>query len=344
MEEKKEKKTRTKRSKMPSLIKYGALDKTVVKKPQKDYAPMLEGPATNKLDMAHSRQLTFEDISNEAIIENNGLTITFTKYKELKGLRPSTQKLFDMGVLELTKVNNFKEDKNINTEIKFSLKDYAGLLGNDMEIRLIDDPEKQKKEKKRVQKIIDKVRTKVNEDLEVLYDMSLDWEEEIKGKQGDYKKVRILQDFSLERGIVTMNFSEKIARYLNTSYITQYPKKLLTLDERVPLVIQLGRKLASHYWITNNQKRGSNNKIQVKTLIKGIGSLLSFEEVQKTDPGHWERRIREPLENALDILERKGILKSWELCNSKGTPLTNKQVEANDYKTYSECYIKFELK
>ena len=335
---------RTKKIKDSSIIKYGALEKTVTKKQRKDYAPMLEGPATNKFDMAHSRQLTFLDISNEAIIENNGLTIMFDEYK--KGelcLRPSTQKLFDVGVLYLTKANNFKDDK-VNTEVTFSVKDYARMLGYDVEEKIFNNSEQQIKEKKRISRVLDKVKVKVKEDLRLLRGMYLSWNEDIKGTPIEFSELNIFQQCTLMKGgIIFMDFSVKIASYLNNAYITQYPLKLLTLDERIPLTIQLGRKLASYHGITNNQKRGTNNRIQIKTLIKNIGSLMSFEEVQKIDPGHWERRIRDPLEKSLDNLVGKGILKCWELCNAKGTVLTDLQMQTNDYKVYSEFYIKFEM-
>ena len=52
-----------------------------------------------------------------------------------------------------------------------------------------------------------------------------------------------------------------------------------------------------------------------------------------------DQRIRTPLEKALNSLD----FITWEYCNSKGIPLTEKQLTSTDYKVFEKFYVKFDV-
>lgn len=312
---------------------------------------MYQGNATNKLSVVNTRKMVIDDITGSATIEDNGIKIFFENHNKLKAsLRVSTQKLLDMSIIYLTANNNYRETdiQKINTDVAIPLKEYAKFLGRDLSLKLGENStvEEIEKEKKRVNKIIDKVREKVKEDLETLFSMSLSWTEPKVGKKGsskDFMNIRVLQSSGIKNGVIHLRFTQEIAQYLNHSYITNFPTKLLTVDERNPLIYQLGHKLALHSNIENNIKKGTQNIIGVKTLLEKIGEIRKIKEIIEKDRGHWGDRIKNPLEKALDTLKDKEILKYWEYSNSKGVPLKDSQIEISSYEVFESLYIHFEL-
>ena len=315
-----------------------------------DYCKMYQGTATNKLSGVSSKDIKYENYSKEGVIEADGLKVFFQEHNKLKAnLRISTQKLLDYGIIELTRQNNYR-DKNktkMITSVSFPLKEYAMDLGYDVIEKYIENEVERKKEALRVKRIIDNVRRRINEDLEVLFSMRLSWTEPkggSKGKSLDYTDVRLLQSKGIKSGVVNIKFTEDITLYLTNAYVTQYPKALFKLDERNPVAYQIGYKLALHNGIKNNIIKRTQNIIKVETLLKASGSIATIKEVNEKDPGHWDRRIKEPLEKSLQDLLDNEMLDYWEYSNSKAIPLTNEQAEFRTYDDFIKLYIHFDLK
>lgn len=314
-----------------------------------NYSPMYQGTATNKLATVSSKNLVIDEVFDNAIIEENGLKVFFENHNKVKAkLRVSTQKLLDMGIIYLTKTNNYKESdiNKINTGVNIPLKDYAYNLGYDIQEKPTNTPEEEKKEKARIKSLIDKLRNKVNEDLTTLYSMSLSWTEPKGDKKGtslDYKDIRILQSKAVKKGIIQIRFTQEIAHYLNHAYITQYPMQLLSIDERNPIVYQVGYKLVIHGGMLNNKQNKTQGIIGVKSLLNATSEIVKWEDLKEKDSGHWERRIKEPLEKALDKLVEKRVIEFWEYSNSKGVPLDDRQITIDSYNAFEPLYIKFKL-
>ena len=315
-----------------------------------EFCKMYQGTATNKLSGASSKDIVIDEFSGNAVIETDGLKVFFQEHNKLKStLRISTQKLLDYSIVELTKINNYrdKNPQNLTTGVSIPLREYARALGHDVIEKEKRTEEERKQEALRVKRIIDNVRRRVNEDLEVLFSMRLSWTEPKGGKKGknlDYTDIRILQSKGLKNGFINIKFTEDITAYLTNAYVMQYPKSLFKLDERKPTAYQVGYKLALHNCIRNNIKQSTQNIIKVDTLLKALGELQTVEEIKRTDPGHWDKRIKEPLENALDYLKEENILEFWEFSNSKGVPLTDDQAEFKNYDDFIKLYIHFNLK
>lgn len=315
--------------------------------PLEDAFPkMVQGAATNKLRLTSNRNIVL-DRNGNATIEEEGFKAFFRDYSTLKGgLTTGAKKMLDVGAVQLTKQNHFptKAGQKLNTSVSISLEKYGEMRGYDITPRTTSTPEEEQAEKKRLDNVKCEIRRRANAELALLYSLSLSWTEPGKKKNADYKDVRVLQSKGIRGGYINMRFSEDIATYLTNAYVMQYPIALQTVDERNPRTYNVGYKLALHHSIDNNRIRGTANIISVTSLLAECGDMPTYEEVQASkDRGHWERRIKEPLEAALDSNVSKGVIKSWEYSNSKGAPLTDGQVAIADYETFSGLYIHFDM-
>lgn len=312
------------------------------------FEKMLQGTATNRLRLTATRNIVIDPVTGNAVIEEEGFKAFFKDYTALKGgLSAGAKKLLDAGALKLTENNHFraKNGSGIETAVSISLEEYGTLRGYDLTERPTSTPEEADKEKRRVRNVMTEMRKRVNAEMDLLYSLSLSWKEpQDKTKGKDYDDVRILQRKGIRKGYINLRFSEDITAYLAQAYIMQYPLALQRLDERNTRSYNIGFKLALHNSIDNNRIKGTANIISIKALTEAGGDFPTFEEVMEKDRGHWEQRIKEPLERALDANTEGGVLEEWEYSNSKGVPLTDGQVSIPDYHTFIGLYIHFQLK
>ena len=271
------------------------------------YYPMVQGEPTSRLAMTATRNMAVNPITGDAVIEEEGFRAFFEGYNELKiGLS------------------------------------YARQLGYPVDERETDTPEEAEKEKRRIKNLMKDVRGKINDQLDVLYSLSLSWSEK-KGRVSDYQDIRLLQKKGVKRGMISLQFSDDIARYLLGSYVMQYPEALLSIDERSPRAYRVGYKLAYHSSVKRNQERGTDDIISVSALLDACGDIPDYDEVQKTDRGHWENRIKTPLETALDSCVRSGVLDRWEYCGARKAKLSESEVDIGDYATFISLYVRFRM-
>lgn len=254
----------------------------------------------------------------------------FEAYKDFRrSLRVSTHKLLDVCILELTRQNDYKGTKPLNTVVNIDIDDYMRKCGIPL-----SKPSK------------DKTRRIIAEDLETLYNASLEWTEREGNKKGKiFAKMRIIVAQMFGKRNVAVSFSQHLARYLTQeAYIMQYPLALLKLDNRNEAAYILGRKLALHHSIDNNNAKGTADIISVKALLEACPAIPSYREVMESKSDrHLELRIIKPFEKALDSLEEVNLLSFWEYCNSKHEPQTDTQLKSMGYEMFSNCYIHFGL-
>lgn len=289
-----------------------------------NFVPLLNGTATNAFSII-GRKAEPTRINpladNEATIENGDFKVFIEKYSNKKTLKVGVVKLLDILAIKLTKLNHYKA-KDANTlkrTVTFSLDEYMTFLG----IKDVKD-----------------ARKRLKEALDTLYSISLEWEEKSRGEVKNYTKMRICEAQGINRGIASFTFTADMANYLNQAYIMQYPLELLSISERNPNAYPIARKLALHHSIDNNHKKGTANIISVAKLLESAPEIPSIEVVRAGNQS-WSDRIKDRLEKALDAI---GHTISWEYSNSKGVPLTEKQLAMADYETFSKLYIKFDIK
>lgn len=312
-------------------------------KPQPAYMPMAHGKATDAFAYMSTRNATVDSVTGNATIDQFGVQLVILKLKELQTtLGISTDKLLSTAIAVFTRQNDFRHTKEPRRDVTIPLKEYAQLLGYDVIEHETSTPEEAEREKKRAKNQLDNARKAIKKDLLLLQASTLRWEETIKGRARDFDSISLVTRVAIRNGEIKIFFSPEIASYLaERNLITQYPVKLLRLDSRKPTAYYIGRKLAEHYNIDNNQIRGTHDRISIPALL-AVTDLASYEEIQKKDRGHWIERIKEPLERALDELTQEGILKSWEYTHAKGVELTEEEAyNLTSYEDYAKLYLHF---
>lgn len=314
--------------------------------PAEAFLPMAQGAATNKFRATATKNIVI-DRNGNATIEQEGFKAFMRDYSKLKGgLSTGAKKMLDAGAIQLTANNHFRAKKGqpIDTSVSISLEEYGLMRGYDISPRMTSTPEEAEAEKNRLTNVRHEIRKRANAELALLYSLSLSWTEPGRNKNADYKDVRVLQSKGIRGGYINMRFSEDMASYLVHAYIMQYPTALQALDERNPRTYNIGYKLALHHSNDNNRAKGTANIISVKALLEACGDIPPYEEVQASkDRGHWERRIKDPLEAALDSNSTSGVVTNWEYCNSKRLPLDEGQISIADYQTFIGLYVHFEM-
>lgn len=314
-------------------------------KPHPAYIPMAHGRATDAIAYMSSRNASIDRITGNATIEKLGVQLVIMKLSELQStLGISTDKLLSYALATFTQQNDFRHTAELRRDVTIPLREYAQLLGYDVNEHATSTPEEAEREKKRAKIQLDNARKAIKKDLLLLQASTLRWEESIKGKPRDFDSVSIVTRVSIHGGDIKIYFTPEIALYLaERDLFTYYPVSLLKTDNRDRTSYTIGRKLAEHYYIDNNQIRGTSNIIGVPFLL-AVTDLPSFDSVQETDRGHWENRIKEPFEKALDTLLSNGTLKDWKYTHAKGVELTDEEAyNITRYEDFSKLYIQFTL-
>ena len=140
-------------------------------------------------------------------------------YNNLKGgLRISTQKLLDAFTIQLTQQNSYKNNRNLNTTVIIPLKEYIQQCGVDLKEKPTNTPEEAEKEKKRIKALIDNNRKKISQDLNTLYNISMEWQESSGSKIKDFGKRRICDGVSVKSGDIIFKGSNKVRQYYTQFY------------------------------------------------------------------------------------------------------------------------------
>ena len=294
------------------------------------FNPMFQGPGTNRLAQLGSRRPLPEvnPITGVATITKGDLKVFIDQWNANQagsGLKVSTLKLLDVCALALTSINSHRPGpaNPPKTSVAIDLDDYMRICG-------IPNTKPSK----------DKTRRKVKNDLEILYNISLEWSEPSGEKTADYAKMRLITSQGLKNGRILVNFSPEMAAYLTGAYVMQYPMADLKIDERNSGAYHFGRKLALHHSMESNRLGGTAGLISVKSLLACAPDIPPHEEVAESGR-QFEQRIQAPFNRAMEALED---FITWEFCNAGGQPLDREQLEDFRYQIFIDCYIKFTLK
>lgn len=301
----------------------------------KSYAAALSAGITTNLSTINTTisQPEIDPVTGNATIKlGNGFVLHIENYARTgREWKVSTIKLLRYCTILLAKANHYRE-KNpsaIQTDVVFTIADYMKLLG-----------------KSQTERIRKRVRAQLIADIDTLDNSRIKWTEKRKGRnRADraFLNTPLLGGSSgiNKQGNVIVRFSREMAEYLvQDAFFTQYPLLLFKTDERNPVILPLGDKLSTHSSIDNNIRRGTANIISVKKLLKTLQAQIpSYKTVMNGDR-HWERRIKDVLEKALDSM-RDGV--RWEYCNSKGLPLSDEQLADTSYANFASLYIHFEM-
>lgn len=306
----------------PKKVKRIIQPLPVAEPEQSSFVAMLQGMGSNKLSQINTRSSTpiIDAITGVATIASGDFKVFIEQYNTLTGgLRISTHKLLDACAIALTAQSHYRGTGELNTTIAIPLAEYMSMCGIPL-----TKPSK------------DKARRRVQEDLEALYSISIQWKERSGKNTKDYAKMRVIASQGIKRGTIYVGFSPEFADYLTHAYIMQYPTALLKVDERNPNSYHIGKKLLLHHSIDNNRRRKTANLISVKALLEACPNIPTYEEVMREDR-HVDQQIVKPLENALNALP----FITWEYANAKGVALTEEQLKSGSFADFIALYVHF---
>lgn len=297
------------------------------------YAAALSGTATSQLVTINTNvnKPEVDPVSGAATLKRGNFSLTIENYgNTAREFKVSTNKLLIICTILLAHQNNYRERNSeaINPTVTFTVDDYMKLLGITPN-----------------QKGRDKARAKIRSDLDTLLNTRISWVEKRKGKpikNGDFISIPIIGGRTgIYKGNVVVTFSKEMAEYfVQHAYLMQFSLDLLKSDERNANVLPLGYQLLMHASIDNNLKKKTANIISVKKALEYCLNIPKYEALIPHDR-HWERKIKDALERALDRLN----FARWEYCNAKHEPLTDEQLQriCTDYHTFIGLYIYYEL-
>ena len=306
------------------------------------YLPMLHGKATDSIATMAGSTIVENKLNNTGVVDTGEVKLVIDKFTELSGtLGVSTHKLLSMAVALFTELNHTgnKVRKANYTAVNIPLKEYALYCGYDVEEHTTETPE----EAKRAENALKNARKKINKDLAILFSSSLSWKEKVRGKQGDYMDIRLIEAKGIKGGYITIKFSQTFSEYLVKLPITQYPVALLAVDERNNNAYSMGLKMAEHFNLDNNQIRATAQLLKVKTLLAytTLPTLADCKRLRRP----WTERVKEPFENALDALTACGLLENWEYSHPKGEAMTDEEATTfSNYEEWAETLVQFTLK
>lgn len=280
----------------------------------KGFNTIRQGMATNTLTKVRPDpryNTVIDPITGAGTVKQGSLTITIPNFTELAGFKTSTYQLLDALTVKLT------ESGAKSPIVALSLDEY-------MTKRKIKD----KKE----------ARKQAADDLEILFEATISFKEKRKkGIEPDFHDIRIIDSKGIKNGIINVSFGSAFYNILLGYPVMPYPAQLWTLNsKRNPNSFYFLRKIAEH----KNMNSGKKNEdiIAVKTLLVTSPFLPAYDEVMEAGR-QVEQRIIQPFERDLDALSE--TLK-WTYCHSNNTPLTDEELKALDYSTFTSLLIKVE--
>ena len=305
-----------------------------------DLLLLAHGRATDILPTISERDAVYDPIADRATLEKENVQVFIENFENSTSkLQVRSNKLLTYGVAQFSRVNNRNTHSNtIRPAITFPLEDYARLIG----LNVDPDPEADPiAEKKRIRNLLNDAQKKVKSDLELLHNVKISWSEQIKGKAQDFDQVSILSRVACKKGIIYMEFGYSMGQYLKAIPQSRYPTTQYLIDARKPNAYALGNKLAYHYYMDSNQKRGTANRLKVETLLKCCPEIRSYDEVLAN--GHsWTERIKTPFESELQEVPRVGTLKEGHYTRARGIELTAEDaLNITDYNTFKDLYVTF---
>lgn len=314
------------------------------------FVPVITSPTTKAFSYMDRKEIALDYMKN-ATIKKWDIEAFIEKYGELRqSLSINTDKLLDKAIENFTLQHHTGNTTSIDPTVVIPIREYATELGYDITEHATSTPEEAEKEKKRASYQLKNARKDIKKNKDLLYAVSLDFTlKDEKGKEILERRRRIIDEVDQDSENLVITFTLSFSRHLAEQHtLTTLPTCLRKIPATRPNAYYLGKKIAEHSFIYRNQKRGTDNLLKVSTLL-GVTNLPSYEEVQRTDRGHWVERIKDRLENNLDILVEVGLLEKdgWTYAHSKGRELTKKElynIVNNSYFDFADLYIAYKIK
>lgn len=296
---------------------------------QGKYEAMYQGPQLDAFGRVSTKLSppAVDPLERVAMLQNSGVTIQIEDQMNPQ-ISVSVHKLFDVLILLLSKQNKFRpKSENYNTTVEIALNDYMALCG-------VPATKSSK----------DEARSNIKKDLELLSQITITWRPTVAAREKSnipqYGNMKLFTWSEIKRGIIRVDFTTDLTAYLTHAFVTWFPMNLLRLDGKNSNAYYIGKKMAYHYGLRQNVKRGVNSCISVASLLSSTPDI-QCQNIMEQDSGHWSRRIRTPFEKALDALQDVGAIDRWSYCYGKKEPIQNLVTETSSFLRFSKLYITF---
>lgn len=247
--------------------------------------------------------------------------------------RLNTQRVLILMLLKLTRQNQHitekeqeKRKEKQNRKVDMDLADMREAL-----------PWKAKKKGMR-----DKVRRELKKDLKTIAATTV-WREG-EAHIPDLRNTPILDSVEWRSGGFTATFSPGFTHHCMCSFVIPFNTRLLkirTENAKIANCLAIGWKLNVHAYILKNQTAKTSRLLSVEKLLAACPDLPSAEEIRQSGR-HWNRRIVEPFQKTLDLLEEQAGLK-WHFAAEGGAELTPEEEDKAMFnlRTLSRLYVYF---
>lgn len=268
----------------------------------------------------------------------HGKKYTFDKlYKELGTL---SKKLLDTSIAILTRdIFSLAGDKSLD-EICIPIKDYLRAQNKDIDPDYSLTGEALEKDKSIKKGRLKDLTKEIKNSCAALSLIQISWDE-----NDDFCVLNIISKAQIKGGNIIITFSKDVASLLrNKPLITYYPTCLLQLDSRKTNAYCIGRKIAQHAGQRNNQRRGTDSTLSVKSLLDVAPEIPEYNETKER--GDWKTRIFDKFENAMNaLIDDIQYLTRWEYRNPiNGNVVSRSAARAMTYSAYVKLMVDYIVK
>lgn len=262
-------------------------------------------------------------------VANNDVAITtaedLTKARSYLGV--NTDKMLTLLTVALCELNSFehwqkyKNISDLNRVISISYSEYAKLTNMD-----ISTTNKKKNATRTFKQSLDELAS---------------IRSTIRNKKSDhYFNFGFISSYELDasQNFIAVRLNEDFASYIMNQPRTVISPKLLQIPaHNNKYVYNTGKVLSERYYMSNNVKQGTNNRIRIANLLN-LAGYPSYRTIQESYARDWKKAIIKPLERALEVLKQEphDLLKWTGYGKGKGKVVKNKDYpndgDASEYK------------
>lgn len=303
---------------------------------------VLSGKATRELALASSKNksnLTINEFSNTAKHIGQVTIFEILEYdkRDKDIISTRTHQVLMLLVNYFTLGNSEDNKQDLNLEVKLEIKKVAELMGYDVYNSI----------KKKAKSETDNARTMLNKEIDLLFNMKFT----IKGQDGDYRDVRIIQSKGKERGYIVAELSNKLGLYLLGQQQNWYDLNLLAIDGNDPNTYIIGTTIVDRWNTKKYTYKGKKkieeplperNRLSVKNLLSKT-TLPTYSYVLEKGLS-WYYHIKEPFENSLrKLIDTYKVITRYDYGRANNELLTEEEYRnIDDFETWINLNVYFE--
>lgn len=294
------------------------------------------GQFFNDMQKMNEKRAIINERDNKAVFSSGPSTMIMKGYDKITANMGLEQhKLLTMLAIAAIDTNS--------RHVSFSYKHYGDCCGVPNLLPHYGETAEEKKTRINATKAYAK---KLNATLRSLRHAELTTTEKNKKDGGtkNYTNLSIIGTSGIRNGAVFAVIDDFFMQYIMERTLSWFDIRLLSIDSRHENAYRLANKLYYHFFQYRNQARETANCLKVETLLEAT-DLQTYDQVMASKTRSWQRRMKEPLENALEYLQNMGILNDWRYTGAKGAELSDEFFTGQDisFDTWYGLYIKFAL-